>query len=80
VILHLGFLLVESPNDVRVFESRHGQIDYVNVINAGDVILDVRFGIPWTFVLGCKLKIRVGTSFQIDRASSLLLEFPNGTP
>ena len=62
-----------------MFKSRHGQIDYVDVVNAGDIIFDVSFGIPWTFVLGCKLKIRVGASFQVDCASSLLLEFPNCT-
>ena len=78
-ILHLGFLLVESPNDIRVFISRHRQIDYVDVVNAGDIILNVSFRISWTFVLGCKLEIGVGTSFQVDCASSLLLEFPNGT-
>ena len=42
-IIHLGFLLVESPNDLRVFISRHGQIDYVDVVNAGDVIFNVSF-------------------------------------
>jgi hypothetical protein len=63
-----------------MFKSRHRQIDYVDVVNAGDIILDVGFGITRTFVLGRKLKIRVRASFQVDRASSLLLEFPNGTP
>jgi len=55
--LHLVLFFVKLLNRVLLFDRRHGEVEDVDVVDTHGV--RVGLGIPWTLVIGSKLKVRV---------------------